>query len=78
MALLVGAYLTLALGVTIGMLPRLALLAVFSMPLLVQALRASELGAGGQQRAIAMIDRDTARLHATFGALLVIGLAVTA
>jgi 1,4-dihydroxy-2-naphthoate octaprenyltransferase len=75
--LLVGAYMTLALGVAAGTLPRLSLLAVLSMPLLVSALRNSELGASGQQRAIALIDRDTARLHATFGALLVVGLAVT-
>jgi 1,4-dihydroxy-2-naphthoate octaprenyltransferase len=75
--LLVGAYMTLALGVAAGTLPRLALLAVLSMPLFVSALRNSELGASGQQRAIALIDRDTARLHATFGALLVVGLAVT-
>jgi len=76
--LLVGAYVTLALGVAFDLLPRLSLLAVLSMPLLVQALRASELGATGQQRAIAMIDRNTARLHATFGALFVLGLAVAA
>jgi 1,4-dihydroxy-2-naphthoate octaprenyltransferase len=74
--LLVGAYVTLALGVAFNLLPRLSLLAVLSMPLLVQALRASELGATGQQREIAMIDRNTARLHATFGALFVLGLAV--
>ena len=71
--LLVGAYVTLALGVAFGLLPRLSLLAVLSMPLLVQALRASELGATGQQREIAMIDRNTARLHAAFGALFVLG-----
>ncbi|HZB48456.1 MAG TPA: prenyltransferase, partial [Mycobacteriales bacterium] len=76
--LLVGAYVTLALGVAFDLLPRLSLLAVLSMPLLVQALRASELGATGQQREIAMIDRNTARLHATFGALFVLGLAVAA
>jgi 1,4-dihydroxy-2-naphthoate octaprenyltransferase len=74
--LLVGAYVTLALGVAFDLLPRLSLLAVLSMPLLVQALRASELGATGQQREIAMIDRNTARLHAAFGALFVLGLAV--
>jgi 1,4-dihydroxy-2-naphthoate octaprenyltransferase len=74
--LLTGAYITLALGVAFGWLPRLSLLAVLSMPLLVQALRASELGATGQQREIAMIDRNTARLHAAFGALFVLGLAV--
>lgn len=76
--LLVGAYVTLALGVAFDLLPRLSLLAVLSMPLLVQALRASELGATGQQREIAMIDRNTARLHATFGALFVLGLAAAA
>jgi 1,4-dihydroxy-2-naphthoate octaprenyltransferase len=74
--LLTGAYISLALGVAFGWLPRLSLLAVLSMPLLVQALRASELGATGQQREIAMIDRNTARLHAAFGALFVLGLAV--
>ena len=76
--LLVGAYIALALGVAFDLLPRLSLLAVLSMPLLVQALRASELGATGQQREIAMIDRNTARLHATFGALFVLGLAAAA
>jgi hypothetical protein len=48
------------------------------MPLLVQLLRASELGAIGQQREIAMIDKNTARLHAVFGALFVLGLAAAA
>ncbi|MFL6127959.1 MAG: LLM class flavin-dependent oxidoreductase [Mycobacteriales bacterium] len=76
--LLVGAYVTLALGVAFDLLPRLSLLAVLSMPLLVQALRASELGATGQQREIAMIDRNTARLHAAFGTLFVLGLAAAA
>lgn len=76
--LLVGAYVTLAMAVAADQLPRLALLAVLSMPLLIRMLHASELGASGQQRAILMIDRDTARLHAVFGALLVLGLAVAA
>jgi 1,4-dihydroxy-2-naphthoate octaprenyltransferase len=76
--LLTGAYVTLSLGVAANLLPRLALLAMLSMPLLVQMLHASELGASGQQRAIAMIDRDTARLHAVFGALLVVGVALAA
>ena len=44
----------------------------------VRALRASELGATGQQRAIAMIDLETAQLHATFGFLLVLGLVLAA
>jgi len=48
------------------------------MPLLVRVIRASELGAMGQQRAIAMIDLETAQLHAAFGFLLVAGLAIAA
>ena len=75
-ALIVGAYLALAIAVLIGALPTSALLAMLSMPLLVRAIRASELGAMGQQRAIAKIDLETAQLHATFGVLLVIGLAL--
>ena len=73
-SLVVGAYLTLALGVFVNVVPTAALLAMFSMPLLVRAIRASELGASGQQRAIAMIDLETAQLHAAFGLLLVLGL----
>ncbi len=76
--LLVGAFVALALTVALGVLPRLSLLAVLSLPLLVRALNASELGAAGQQRAIAMIDLETAQLHACFGLLLVVGLAVSA
>ena len=38
-------------------------------------IRSAELGARGQQRAIAMIDLQTAQLHAAFGFLLVLGLA---
>ena len=77
-ALLVGAYIALALAVATTVLPPLSLLAVLSLPLLVGALRASELGATGQQRAIAMIDLQTAQLHAAFGVLLVAGLATAA
>ncbi len=77
-ALLVGAYLALVAAVAVGALPRLSLLAVLSLPLFVRALRSSELGAMGQQRAISLIDLQTAQLHAAFGALLVVGLAVTA
>ena len=73
--LLVGAYVALAASVAFGVLPGLALLAVLSLPLFVRALRASELGASGQQRAIAMIDLQTAQLHAAFGLLLAAGLA---
>ncbi len=76
--LLVGAYMALALGVAVGAIPSLSLFAVLSLPLFVRALRASELGSAGQQRAIAMIDVQTAQLHMTFGVLLVVGLALTA
>jgi 1,4-dihydroxy-2-naphthoate polyprenyltransferase len=76
--LIVAAYMVLAASVALAVLPAYALLAVLSLPLLVRALRASELGATGQQRAIAMIDLETAQLHATFGLLLVLGLVLAA
>jgi 1,4-dihydroxy-2-naphthoate octaprenyltransferase len=78
LALVIGAYLVLALAVAVDALPPLSLLAMLSLPLLVRAIRASELGASGQQRAIAMIDLETAQLHAVFGFLLVAGLALAA
>jgi 1,4-dihydroxy-2-naphthoate octaprenyltransferase len=78
LALVIGAYLVLALAVAVDSLPPLSLLAMLSLPLLVRAIRASELGASGQQRAIAMIDLETAQLHAVFGFLLVAGLAIAA
>jgi 1,4-dihydroxy-2-naphthoate octaprenyltransferase len=78
LALVVGAYVVLSLAVAFGVLPTTTLLAMLSLPLLVRAIRASELGAAGQQRAIAMIDLETAQLHAAFGFLLVAGLVVAA
>jgi len=77
-SLVVGAYLALAMAVAAGALPPSSLLAMLSLPLLVRAIRASELGAGGQQRAIAMIDLETAQLHAAFGFLLAVGLFISA
>jgi 1,4-dihydroxy-2-naphthoate octaprenyltransferase len=77
-ALVVGAYMALALGVVVGVVPVYAVLAVLSLPFLVRVIRASELGSQGQQRAIAMIDIETAQLHAAFGALLVVGIVVAA
>ena len=77
-ALVVGAYMALALAVVVGVLPAYAALAVLSLPLLIRVIRASELGIQGQQRAIAMIDIQTAQLHAAFGALLVAGLLAAA
>ena len=78
LSLVVGAYLVLSLAVGVHALPAQSLLAMLSLPLLVRAIRSSELGAGGQQRAIAMIDLETAQLHAAFGFLLVAGIAIAA
>jgi 1,4-dihydroxy-2-naphthoate octaprenyltransferase len=77
-ALVTGAYLVLALAVIFRALPVTSLLALLSMPLLVRSIRASELGIQGQQRAIAKIDLETAQLHAAFGLLFVLGLALPA
>ena len=77
-ALVVGAYLALSAGVVVGLLPTWTLLAMLSLTLLVRQIRSSELGATGQQRAIAMIDLETAQLHAAFGYLLVVGLVIAA
>jgi 1,4-dihydroxy-2-naphthoate octaprenyltransferase len=78
LSLVVGAYLALSLAVALHALPAQSLLAMLSLPLLVRAIRSSELGASGQQRAIAMIDLETAQLHAAFGFLLVAGIAIAA
>ena len=72
--LVVGAYVALGLAVVFGWLPPQVMLAVLSLPWLVRVVRAAELGAGGQARAIAMIDLQTARLHLAFGSCLVVGL----
>jgi 1,4-dihydroxy-2-naphthoate octaprenyltransferase len=77
-ALVLGAYMTLGLTVAIGWLPPQTLIAIVSLPFLAQVIRAAELGATGQQRAIAMIDVQTARLHLTFGSLLVAGILLSA
>jgi 1,4-dihydroxy-2-naphthoate polyprenyltransferase len=74
LALTLGAYIALGLSVAFGALPPATLVAILSLPLLVVVLRSAELGATGQARAIAMIDLETARLHETFGALLIVGL----
>jgi 1,4-dihydroxy-2-naphthoate octaprenyltransferase len=74
LSLVVGAYVALAVAVLFGWLPTGSLLAMLSLPLLVRAIRASELGMAGQQRAIAMLELETAQLHAAFGYLMVLGL----
>lgn len=77
-SLVTGAYLVLGLGVLLGALPVTSLLALLSLPLLVRSIRSSELGVQGQQRAIAKIDLETAQLHAAFGLLFALGLALPA
>lgn len=72
--LIAAAYMTLALAVLFGWLPTETLLAMLSLPLFVRAIRNAELGVLGQQRAIAMIDLQTAQLQALFGFLMIAGL----
>jgi 1,4-dihydroxy-2-naphthoate octaprenyltransferase len=76
--LVVGAYIALTVTVLAGLLPTWSLLAILSLPLLVRQIRSAEFGASGQQRAIAMIDLQTAQLHAAFGYLMVAGLIIAA
>jgi 1,4-dihydroxy-2-naphthoate octaprenyltransferase len=78
LSLVVGAYLVLTAAVVAGILPIWTLLAMFSLPLLVRQVRSAEFGASGQLRAIAMIDLQTAQLHAAFGYLMVLGLVLAA
>ena len=72
--LILGAYVAVGLAVMVGALPTLALLTLFSLPLMAWILRDAERGAEGHLRAIAMIDLMTARLHSAFGVLLLVGL----
>ena len=76
-ALVLGAYIVLALSVIADILPAWTMLAILSLPFLAQVIRSAELGATGQARAIAMIDLQTARLHLAFGSLLVLGLVLS-
>ena len=56
------------------LLPPTTMIAVVSLPYLVRVVRAAELGASGQARAIALIDVRTAQLHLAFGGMLVAGI----
>jgi 1,4-dihydroxy-2-naphthoate octaprenyltransferase len=76
--LVVGAYVALGITVMLDALPVESMLALLSLPLLVRVIRDAELGAMGQQRAIAKIDIETAQLHAAFGYLMVVGLVIAA
>ena len=75
-SLVSGAYLTVALGVLFHLLPETSLLAILSLPLLVRSIHSAGMGVNGMQRSIAKIDLETAQLHAAFGVLFVIGLAI--
>ena len=72
--LVLGAYISLGLAVAFGLLPATTMIAIASLPYLVRVIRAAELGASGQARAIAMIDLRTAQLHFAFGGMLVAGI----
>jgi len=75
-SLITSAYLAVVVGILLGVLPQTSLLAFLSMPFLIRLVGAAELGIQGQQRAIAKIDLETAKLHAAFGILYVAGLVV--
>ena len=74
--LVLGAYIAVAIGVMFDVVPRFALLTILSLPAAVWVLRAAERGSRGSLREIAMIDLMTARLHSSFGVLLLAGLVV--
>ena len=64
-AMVMGAYVTVGLAVALGWLPPATMLVILSLPFLAQVMRSAELGAGGQARAIAMIDRKSTRLNSS-------------
>ena len=76
--LVLGAYISLGLAVAVGLVPATTMIAVASLPYLVRVIRAAELGATGQARAIALIDVRTAQLHLAFGGMLVAGILLSA
>ena len=73
-ALVLGAYMVLALSVIAGSCRPGRCSRSCRCRSSPQVIRSAELGATGQARAIAMIDLQTARLHLAFGSLLVLGL----
>jgi 1,4-dihydroxy-2-naphthoate polyprenyltransferase len=74
LGLVLGAYATVGLAVSVRWLPPTTGLVMLSVPYLAQVVQSAELGANGQARAIAKIDLETAHLHLAFGLLLVAGL----
>ncbi|MCX6080398.1 MAG: LLM class flavin-dependent oxidoreductase [Chloroflexi bacterium] len=75
-SLVSGAFLAVVLGVLLHWLPQTSLLALLSLPLLMRAVHTAGMGVNGLQRSIAKIDLETAQLHAAFGILFVVGLAL--
>ncbi len=73
-SLITSAYLVVVIGILMHALPATSSLAFLSLPFLVRLVGNSQLGIQGQQRAIAKIDLETAKLHAAFGILYVAGL----
>ena len=76
--LVLGAYISLGFSVAVGLVPTTTMIAIASLPYLVRVIRAAELGATGQARAIALIDVRTAQLHLAFGGMLVAGILLSA
>ncbi len=76
--LVLGAYISLGLTVAVRLVPATTMIAIASLPYLVRVIRAAELGATGQARAIALIDVRTAQLHLAFGGMLVAGILLSA
>ena len=73
--LVLGAYLVLAVAVILRIAPTLTLLAMLSLPAAWWVLRAAERGYSGSTGDINTIDLMTARVHAVFGSLLLVGVA---
>ena len=76
--LVLAAYISLGLAVAFRLLPPTTMIALVSLPYLVRVVRAAELGASGQARAIALIDVRTAQLYLAFGGMLVAGILLAA
>ncbi|MDO8754637.1 MAG: LLM class flavin-dependent oxidoreductase [Anaerolineales bacterium] len=73
-SLITSAYLVVVIGILTRVLPATTSLAFLSLPFFVYLVGNSQLGIQGQQRAIAKIDLETAKLHAAFGILYIAGL----
>jgi 1,4-dihydroxy-2-naphthoate octaprenyltransferase len=73
--LVLGAYLVLAIAVMVRVAPTLTLLAMLSLPAAWWLLRSAERGYSGSTGDINTIDLMTARVHAVFSSLLLVGIA---